>query len=94
MTDMDPSKVSTTLSDSAQAKIISTRIRVARNLSMFPLNPGAGPGAREKICNMMEKVYGAIEASSELKGTMFLHTKMTNAQRQGPSGQTLAFRSA
>jgi hypothetical protein len=29
--------------DSAQSKIISTRIRVARNLSMFPLNPGGDP---------------------------------------------------
>ena len=33
-----PDKITTDLTDSAQSKIISTRIRVARNLSMFPLN--------------------------------------------------------
>ena len=37
---LDPSKVQTQLSESAKSKVISTRIRVARNLSMFPLNPG------------------------------------------------------
>ena len=38
---MDPAKIAVDLSEAAQSKIISTRIRVARNLSMFPLNPGA-----------------------------------------------------
>ena len=38
--DMDPAKITVDLSDSAKSKIVSTRIRVARNLSMFPLNPG------------------------------------------------------
>ena len=51
VTDMDPSKISTELSATAQSKIISTRIRVARNLSMFPLNPGGivpvGPSAED-----------------------------------------------
>jgi hypothetical protein len=39
--DMDPAKITVELSPSAQSKIISTRIRVARNFSMFPLNPYA-----------------------------------------------------
>ena len=37
---MDPSKISIELSDSAKAKISSTRIKVVRNLSAYPLNPG------------------------------------------------------
>ena len=61
VTDMDPAKISKTLSEAAQAKIISTRIRVARNLSMFPLNPGADKETRGKICDMMEKVYAGID---------------------------------
>jgi hypothetical protein len=39
-TDMDVSKITTDLTDLAKSKIVSTRIRVARNLAMFPLNPG------------------------------------------------------
>ena len=40
VTDLDVNKITTDLSASAKSKIISTRIRVARNLVMFPLNPG------------------------------------------------------
>ncbi len=40
VTDMDVSKITTDLTDLAKSKIVSTRIRVARNLSFFPLNPG------------------------------------------------------
>lgn len=39
ITDMDSGKISTQLEKIAIDKIISTRIRVARNLSFFPLNP-------------------------------------------------------
>ena len=55
VTDMDPGKISTALSESAKEKIISTRIRLARNLAMFPLNPGASKDTRPAICDMMEK---------------------------------------
>ena len=40
VTDMDVAKITTDLTDLAKSKIVSTRIRVARNLSFFPLNPG------------------------------------------------------
>jgi len=39
VTDMDVEKITTDLETNAQSKIISTRIRCARNLSFFPLNP-------------------------------------------------------
>lgn len=39
ITDMDSSKIKTGLEKSALDKIITTRIRMARNLSFFPLNP-------------------------------------------------------
>jgi hypothetical protein len=39
VTDMDSKKITIDLSATAKKKIISTRIRCARNLSMFPLNP-------------------------------------------------------
>jgi protein-arginine kinase/nucleoside diphosphate kinase len=92
VTDMDPSKITHTLLDAAQSKIISTRIRVARNLSMFPLNPGAGPDSRGKICDMMEKVYAAIDSENDLSGDMFRHTTMSDEQRQGLIDDHFLFR--
>lgn len=41
ITDLDVNKISVDLTESAKSKIISTRIRVARNLASFPLNPAA-----------------------------------------------------
>jgi creatine kinase len=92
VTDMDPTKISTSLSEAAQSKIISTRIRVARNLSMFPLNPGADKDTRGQICDMMEKVYAAIDPESDLSGDMFRHTTMSDEQRQGLIDDHFLFR--
>jgi protein-arginine kinase len=90
--DMDPAKITVKLSESAKAKIISTRIRVARNLSMFPLNPGADEKTRPAICDMMEKVYASIDPSNKLAGEMFRHSTMSDAQRQGLIDDHFLFR--
>jgi hypothetical protein len=90
VTDMDPTKITEVLSESAHTKIISTRIRVARNLSMFPLNPGANTQTRGEICDMMRKVYKTLEG--ELAGEMFLHSTMSNEQRQGLIDDHFLFR--
>ncbi|MEL6172229.1 MAG: hypothetical protein AAFR02_09485, partial [Pseudomonadota bacterium] len=66
---MDPDRISVDLTESAQSKIISTRIRVARNLTMFPLNPGGSKESREEIADLMEKVYATIPNDSDLKGS-------------------------
>jgi len=81
---MDPAKIGVELSASAQAKIVSTRIRIARNLSMFPLNPGGTQASREAIAALMQKVYNGLPANGypELAGDFFLHTSMTDEQRQ------------
>jgi protein-arginine kinase len=80
---MDPTKITVDLSASAQAKIVSTRIRVARNLSMFPLNPGGTRASREQIATLMSKVYKGLKAGApQLAGDFFLHTTMTDEQRQ------------
>ena len=92
VTDMDPAKITHALTPEAQSKIISTRIRVARNLSMFPLNPGAGPESRGNICDMMEKVYAAIDPVNDLSGEMFRHTTMSDEQRQGLIDDHFLFR--
>jgi protein-arginine kinase len=92
VTDMDPAKISTELSEAAKTKIISTRIRVARNLAMFPLNPGASTETRPAICDMMEKVYAAIDPENDLAGDMFRHTTMSDEQRQGLIDDHFLFR--
>eukprot|EP01051_Picozoa_sp_SAG22_P010206 SAG22_NODE_904_length_6586_cov_3.133498_1_plen_155_part_10 len=90
VTDMDPAKITHTLEDATKAKIISTRIRVARNLSMFPLNPGGTGETRTAVCDMMAKVYAALEG--ELEGDFFLHTTMSDEQRQGLIDDHFLFR--
>ena len=90
VTDMDPTKITTELSASAHSKIISTRIRVARNLSMFPLNPGGTKESRIDITNMMDKVYATLEG--DFQGDFFRHTTMSDAQRQGLIDDHFLFR--
>ncbi len=89
---MDPAKISADLSDSAKDKIISTRIRIARNLSMFPLNPGGSRESREEIAALMAKVYRRIPIGSDLAGEFFLHTTMSDAQRQALIDDHFLFR--
>lgn len=80
VSDMDPTKISVTLSDSAKDKIVSVRIRVARNLSMFPLNTAGTKESRVAVTELMEKVYS--ELSGDLAGDLFRHTTMTDEERQ------------
>ena len=56
ITDMDSSKIGVKLEENAKKKIVSTRIRCARNLSAFPLNTGGTKETRMKIADLMEKV--------------------------------------
>nr|ABH10974.1 arginine kinase [Suberites ficus] len=80
VTDMDVKKITEDLSTSTKSKIISTRIRVARNLSFFPLNPGGSRTTREKIAEHMDKVFADLP--DDLKGDFFRHTTMSDQQRQ------------
>lgn len=80
VTDLDVSKITTDLSDDAKNKIISTRIRVARNLSKFPLNPAGTRESRLEIADLMEKVCNAL--TGDLAGTFYRHTSMTPEQTQ------------
>jgi len=89
---MDPNKISVKLSESAKSKVISTRIRVARNLSMFPLNTGGTRLTRIDICNLMAKVYKEMESDQELSGEMFLHSSMSDKQRHGLIDDHFLFR--
>jgi len=78
---MDPARISEKLSETAKSKIVSTRIRIARNLAMFPLNPGGSKESREEITKLMDKVYAGLKGT-DLGGDFFLHTTMSDEQRQ------------
>ena len=78
ITDMDASKIKIDLTPEAKSKIISTRIRVARNLAFFPLNPGGTRETREEIAALMKKVFDTLEG--DLAGQFYLHTTMTPEQ--------------
>ncbi len=81
VSDMSPWRITTDLSMAAQNKIISTRIRVARNLSMFPLNPGGSLQSRLDIAALLERVYDRLSYDSNLAGAFLRHTTMSNRQR-------------
>ncbi|MCK5834020.1 arginine kinase [bacterium] len=89
---MDPARITVDLCDSAKEKIASTRIRLARNLSMFPLNPGGSRESREDVAALMAKVYARIPADSDLAGELFLHTKISDIERQALIDDHFLFR--
>ena len=80
ITDMDIEKITTDLTPESKSKVISTRIRVARNLSFFPLNPGGTLETRMQIADLMEQVFATLEG--DLAGDFFRHTTMTPEQTQ------------
>lgn len=92
VSDMDPAKIGTELTESAKSKIVSTRIRVARNLALFPLNPGGSAETRRAVCDLMERVFATIDPQSHLAGDMFRHTSMSAEQRQRLIDDHLLFR--
>ena len=80
ITDMDANKITTNLEDSTKNKIVSTRIRVARNLSLYPLNAGGTKETRMAIADLMDQVTSRF--TGDLKGKFYRHTNMTNEERQ------------
>jgi len=69
------------ISEAASKRIVSTRIRCARNFAMFPLNPGAkNVATRNEILNMMDKVYASFP--TDFSGTLYKHETMSDQQRQ------------
>lgn len=89
---IDPANITIDLSDSARDKIASTRIRLARNLAMFPLNPGGTRQTREEVADLMAKVYDRIPDDDPLAGELFMHTTMSTEMRQSLIDDHFLFR--
>ena len=80
ITDMDADKITTDLEEHAKSKIISTRIRVARNLKAFPLNPAGTLESRLKIADLMSGVFSQL--TGDFKGTFYRHSDMKKEEQQ------------
>ena len=80
---MDGARMSIELTASARRKVVSTRIRVARNIAGFPLNPAGSRQSREDVAALMGKVFtGFAQTEPALVGRFHLHNHMPDAQRQ------------
>ena len=90
--DLDPGHIGATLTDLAKSKIITTRIRAARNLEGHPLNPGGSKESRVKIQEILGKAFEALP--EDLKGEFFLHATMTKEQQQKLIDDHFLFRGA
>ena len=60
--------------------IISTRIRVGRNLADFPLGPGISKEQRDKVEELVSKACKSF--TGELEGTYYALGSMTDAERK------------
>jgi len=77
VTKMDASLITETVDEGTKSKVISTRIRVARNLTFVPLNPGGTKQTRLEVASTMEKVFAGIK-DEDLKGKFYRHTTMSD----------------
>jgi len=70
------------LSEEAKMRIVSTRIRCARNLADFPLNPGAPTAeSRQQILELLEGVYSKLP--KDFTGKLHKHEVMSEEEREG-----------
>lgn len=85
VTNMDPENIEIDLTNQARAIIVSTRIRCARNLAMYPLNTNGSLITRTEISDSMEAIFKEMSNSDKFKdlgGTFFRHATMTKGEEQ------------
>ena len=76
MTQLDPLKLKGNIID--KENIVSTRIRVARNLAGFPLNPASHKDHLLEIERLMRKVFDTLKG--DLAGTYYSLATMREEQ--------------
>ena len=90
ITNMNSAQITQVLSESATAKIISTRIRCARNLSSTPLNPAGSKESRLEVADVMEKTLKTLDG--EFAGTFKRHVTMSEAEQRQLVADRLLFK--
>jgi len=79
-TDIDSSKIQVKLEQSALTKIISTRIRCARNLKIIPLNTVGTKQTRIDVLELLKKVVAELPV--DLQGDLMPLEGMTEEKRK------------
>ncbi len=80
-TDLSVERVGEDISEAAKGLIVSSRIRVARNLAApFVMNPNGTAETRKAVLDMVRKCAETFPA--ELAGTVYAHADMTAAEEQ------------
>lgn len=79
-TDIDSSKIQVKLEKNALDKIVSTRIRCARNLKMFPLNTVGTKESRNKVLDLVKQVVAELPV--DLQGELLPLEGMTEEKRK------------
>ena len=79
-TDIDSSKIQVKLEKTALDKIVSTRIRCARNLKMFPLNTVGTKQTRIDVLELVKKVVAQLPA--DLQGDLMPLEGMSEEKRK------------
>lgn len=80
-TDLDVDHVKEEISEQAKGLIVSSRIRVARNLAApFVMNPNGTGETRKAVLDMVRKCVATFPP--ELAGTVYAHADMTPAEEK------------
>ena len=80
VTDCDVDKITIDLTDTAKSKIISTRIRMARNLKFMPLNTAGTKQTRLEIEDLMKKVFSRLPQG--FSGNYYSHASTSLEKQQ------------
>ena len=80
-TDLDANNLSIDFSPVAKSLILSTRIRVARNLGgTFVMNPNGTGETRKQVLELVRSAAANFE--EDLRGTVYAHATMTPEEEQ------------
>jgi creatine kinase len=80
-TDLNPDHLSVEFTPQAESLILSTRIRVARNLGGdFVMNPNGTAESRIAVLDMVRAA--AVNFEEDLQGTVYAHASMTPAEEK------------
>lgn len=81
VTDLNPNHLRASFSEAARSRILSSRIRVARNLGgSFVMNPNGNAETRIQILDLVRAA--AADFEEDLRGTVFAHATMSPQEEQ------------
>ncbi|ESO82080.1 hypothetical protein LOTGIDRAFT_179932 [Lottia gigantea] len=80
VTNINADEITTKWTAHSKEHILSSRVRVARNIASFPLNPTGSKESRLAICDLMERLFQNLQGG--LTGKFYRHTEMSIDEQQ------------